>query len=173
MVRLPSYLTDKASASNENLCTFTRDLFRTAMVECSTANHQNSSPEARSKSEAEGTTNDVAQKVLLGSSFNSEAEELASDSKAHQEMLDPSPDTAVDLFIGGVDANDIRQGATLQDCWLLSALSILAGESEDGNTFIEDLFVRQTVNGQPYKVRQNPMANHLRVRLSHSQVLSG
>ena len=50
----------------------------------------------------------------------------------------------VDLFIGGIDPDDIRQGATLQDCWLLSALSILAGE----DSAIQNIFIRHSINGQ-------------------------
>jgi hypothetical protein len=49
-----------------------------------------------------------------------------------------SDTTEIDLFIGGADPDDIRQSGTLQDCWLLSALSILAAEE---NT-IEHLFLR-------------------------------
>ena len=123
-------LSDEIAGSNMELRNSLRDLFRSAMEECSAMYAKKPKNNVIDIMTLDGRGVDEC-----GSSLNAEA--------------------PVDLFIGGVDANDIRQGATLQDCWLLSALSILAGEEGDGNTYIEDLFLRQFRKGAPYENKKN------------------
>ena len=83
-----------------------------------------------------------------------------------QEEEEDDETTVIDLFIGGADPDDIRQSATLQDCWLLSALSILAGE----NGTIESLFVRHSINGhlmQGDRIEPTDASYHM-IRFYHS-----
>ena len=57
--------------------------------------------------------------------------------------------------------------STLQDCWLLSALSILAGE----NGTIESLFVRHSINGhlmQGDRIEPTDASYHM-IRFYHSE----
>ena len=152
-------LADKASASNENICQSLKDLFRTAIVECRemTASKITSQASYISQVTQEVSSEKIANaETLRKKPVDVAGSKSVSDPKSYHDISESSSGTAVDLFIGGVDANDIRQGATLQDCWLLSALSILAGESGDDNTFIENLFVRQSINGELYTNVHDP-----------------
>jgi hypothetical protein len=166
-------LSDATAGSNTELCTSLQGLFHSAMVDCAALYADKPKPDTSAAANAaQHDLNGILQSPPPSeSSINTDAMSIATtdgagggESKSpadtgrneRYEMSVLSPELPVDLFIGGVDANDIRQGATLQDCWLLSALSILAGEKGDGNTFIDDLFSRHVVNGRLFQSVKDP-----------------